>query len=163
MHGAGTAHRSAGGNGRGRSSSPPRPTDPHVHVPVHVTCFIQEASSEKGFLGNLNKYAGGSQTESIHQDTRAAEQPVSPEDTGSLGRRRAAVRGEKPGGGREIRRQGLPARGAGREEGDAGERELDPAMRVSQAAAVPGWVPLPIPQGEGSPGREKKKREKQAR
>lgn len=81
MHGAGTAHRSAGGNGDSA-----HPTDPHVHVRVPTTCFVQEASSEKGFLGNLNKYTGGSQTESIHQGTRAAEQPASPEDTGSLGR-----------------------------------------------------------------------------
>lgn len=58
-------------------------------------------------------------------------------------------------------------------EGDAGERELDVAVRVIQAAAIPlpggdsqqvlGWVPLPIPQGEGgSGGAEKEKREKRA-
>lgn len=64
----------------------PHPANPHVHVHVYATCFIQEASSEKGFLGNLNKYGGGSQTASIHQGMSAAEQPVSPEDTGSLGR-----------------------------------------------------------------------------
>ena len=140
-------------------SAPPHPADPHIHVHVHATCFIQEASREKGFLGNLNKYTGGSQTESIHQGTRAAEQPASPKDTGSLGRRRAVFQGEKPGGGRESRRQGLPAGGAGCQEGDAGERELDSAVRVSQAAAIPlpggdsqqvlGRVPLSVSQGEG--------------
>lgn len=85
-------------------SAPPHPADPHIHVHVHTICFIQEASSEKGFLGNLNKYAGGSQTESIHQGMHAAEQPVLPEDTGSQGRQRAVFPGEKPGKSRESDR-----------------------------------------------------------
>lgn len=60
--------------------------------------------------------------------------------------------------------------GAECREGDAGERELDVAVRVIQAAVIPlpggdsqqvlGWVPLPIPQGEGGSGgcREGKER-----
>lgn len=113
LHRAGRAHGSAGVTAGAGDSAPPHPTDPHV--PVRATCLIQEtSSSEKGFLGNLNKYTGGSQTESIHRGMRAAKQPVSPEDAGSLGRRRAEFHGEKPGGGRESRRQGLPAGGAGR-------------------------------------------------
>lgn len=55
MHRAGTEHHSAGGNDRGWRFSSPHPADPHVHMHVRAPCFAQEASSEKGFLGNLNK------------------------------------------------------------------------------------------------------------